>query len=271
MIHIEKEIFTVENDLLTLVEWQKEHKITAGFTTKNGGESVNQFTSLNLSYTVGDNQATVLKNRKSLAEKIGIPYEKWVFSGQNHTKNIAEVTMADCGAGAESFESGIANVDGMYTKESGIVLAAFFADCTPIYFIAPKHNLIGIVHAGWSGSIQEISRAFVKKWFSLGVKAKEIEVIIGPSASQSAYHVGADIAKAVANMELLDARDAIIDLGNEQFKLDTAYLNYLQLIDLDIPADNIIMSSYCTISDKDLFFSFRRDGETGRMLGYITQ
>lgn len=271
MLHIEKEIFVLKDDVLEIEEWKNEFSVQAGFSTRNGGTGTGDFTSLNLSYIVGDEQSTVLENRKLLAEKTAIPYEKWIFAEQKHTNHVAEVTSADCGKGAETFESGIQNVDAMYTKESGIMLAAFFADCTPVYFVSPKHHLIGIAHAGWEGSIKEISRTFVKKWLALGVKAKEIHVVIGPSASQSAYRVGEDIAQQVANMELLDARDALVDLGNGQYKMDTAYLNYLQLIDLDIPEENIVISSYCTICDEDLFFSFRRDKTTGRMLGFISQ
>ncbi|MGL5042772.1 MAG: peptidoglycan editing factor PgeF [Culicoidibacterales bacterium] len=271
MLHVEKEMFVKEGDILKIKEWENDYGVIAGFTTKNGGVSPAPYASLNLSYTVGDVATNVHENRKKLADMVGIPLEKWIFANQQHTKNIAEVTQSDCGKGVESAESGIENVDGLYTKDKGIVLAAFFADCTPIFFTAPGHNLIGIVHAGWQGTVSAISRNFVKKWLALGVKAKEINVIIGPCASQSAYIVGEDIVKQVVEMELLDAREVLIDLGEGKYKMDTAYLNYLELVDMDIPEENIIISSYCTINDSDLFFSYRRDNQTGRMLGYITQ
>lgn len=271
MLHIEKEMFIKNDAILEIADWQTAYDIKAGFTTKNGGVSSGAFQTNNQSYTVGDDAAAVLQNRKMLAEAVGIPLEQWVFAQQQHTKNIQRVSVADCGAGVTDFESGIAATDGLYTSDKGVVLAAFFADCTPVYFAAPTKGLIGIVHAGWQGTVQEISRAFVKEWFALGVKAKDIQVVIGPHASQSAYRVGIDVVQQVIDMELLDARDALIDLGEGQFKLDTGYLNYLQLIDLDIPEENIVMSSYCTISDSDLFFSYRRENKTGRMLGYITQ
>jgi len=271
MIHIEKEIFVLKNDILEISEWQANFGVYAGFSTRLGGVGIAPYESLNLSYAVDDQKTTVQKNREILASKTPIPLDKWIFAEQKHTTNIKEVTTSDCGRGRESFADGITNTDGLYTKESGIMLATFHADCTPVYFVAKSHNLIGIVHAGWQGTINEVSRAFVKEWFKLGVKAKDIQVVIGPGASQASYLVGTDVAELVANMELETARDAIIDLGNGKFKLDTPYLNYLTLCDLDIPEENMVITSYCSICDDDLFFSFRRDGETGRMLAFISQ
>lgn len=270
-MHIEKEILTLRDDILVVDDWQADYDVFAGFSTRNGGESDVPFNTMNLSYIVGDDDATVLENRKILAGKTPVPYENWIFAEQKHTNNIKQVTKADCGRGALDFASGIPNTDGLYTDERDVMLATFHADCTPVYFYAPKQHLIGLVHAGWQGTVKEITRDFLKVWFKLGVKAKDIQIVIGPSASQAAYIVGEDVVQEVLKMKLEDARDGLIDLGNGKFKLDTAYLNYLEAIELGVPEENIVISSYCTISDADLFFSYRRDRETGRMLAFISQ
>ena len=272
MMHIEQEIFELNENVLEIRTWNdEEQQVFAGFSTRKGGVSTDAFDSCNLSYTVGDTPEHVLTNRQQLAAKTPVPFANWIFTEQKHTANIREVTQADCGRGALSFEDGIYNTDGLYTYEKNIMLATFHADCTPVYFRSPKHNLIGIVHAGWQGTVKEITTTFLRTWFKLGVKPRDIEIVIGPSASAAAYQVGEDVVAEVLKMELEDARDALIHLSNGQYKLDTGYLNYLQAVALKIPEENIIMTSYCTICDADLFYSYRRDGKTGRMLAFISQ
>lgn len=271
MIHIEKELFELQDSILKITEWEKEYNIFAGFSTKNGGISTGDFSALNLSYSVGDDAKSVLENRKRVAALTPVMYDKWIFAQQMHTNTIKAVTKADCGRGAFDFDSGITATDGLYTTEKGIMLATFHADCAPIYFYAPKHEVIGLVHAGWQGTIKEITKNLIKTWNKLGIKSQDIQMIIGPSASQSAYEVGTDVVEQLLQMETEMARDAIIDLGNGKFKLDTAYLNYLVAVEQGIPEEQIIISSYCTICDKDLFFSYRRKKQTGRMLAFISQ
>lgn len=271
MLHVEKEIFELKDDVLWIKSWEDEFQVKAGFTTRVGGVSHAPYANFNQSYTVNDDAKNILTNRKILADKVGIPFERWIFAEQKHTKNVKQVTEIDCSAGVYDFASGIQNTDALYTKDKAITLGAFYADCTPIFLVAPKQQFIGIIHAGWQGTVQEITTNFIKEWKSLGIKPKDVHVVIGPAASGVAYRVGEDVAEKVTQMELEDAREGLIDLGEGQFKLDTPYLNFLQLVNQGVPAEQIVMTSYCTICDADLFFSFRREGETGRMLGFISK
>lgn len=269
MLHVEQEIFEQEDDILLVNAWEKDFKVTAGFTTRNGGVSPKPWDTANYSFIVGDTKENVLGNRMRLAKKLNTEYDQWIFAEQKHTTNNREVTKADCGAGSESFESGIKNCDALYTKKSDIVLATFHADCTPVYLYDKKTGYIGLIHAGWQGTASGITMEFMKTWKQLGISPKEVEVVIGPSAQFVAYEVGKEVAEQVIALDLEDARDALIQLTPDTFKLDVPYLNYLQLVDAGVPADQITISSYCTISDEDLFHSFRRDGESGRMLAFI--
>lgn len=271
MLHIEKEVFTLENDVLIVKEWEATYGIRAIFSTRHGGVSQAPYDTMNLSYTVEDNQDHVLQNRHLLAQKLNVPYDQWIFAQQQHTHHVQEVGTSDCGKGTLDFASGIANVDGLYTKDKNIMLATFHADCVPLYFIAPNHGLIGVVHAGWQGTVKEIARHFVYKWKGIGVKVSDIHVVIGPSATQANYIVGEDVVTQVLEMDTEFAREALIDLGAGRYKLDTSYLNYLTLIELGVPEEQMVISSYCTIADHDLFYSYRKEGQTGRMLASITQ
>ncbi|MGL6058877.1 MAG: peptidoglycan editing factor PgeF [Culicoidibacterales bacterium] len=266
------EPFRLENGLLYVREWEQRFpQFIAGFTTRLDGVSQSRFTGNNIAYQVGDIPAYVQANRKKMGEKLGFNWESWVVAAQAHTNVVAEVTTADCGAGTHDFESGIPATDGLYTKDKNVLLTAFYADCVPLLFIAPTHNLVGVVHAGWQGTVKEITRVFVQNWLDLGVKPAEIHVAIGPAISKANYRVDLPVIEQVLAMETANTELAFSDLGTGEYKLDTPYLNELQLLDLGIPSENILRTSYCTVADIDLFYSYRKEGLTGRMMAFIAQ
>jgi len=266
-----QEPFYLVDSILHITEWQQRFNVFAGFSTKFGDSDMTKERALNLSYTVGDNAPTVRNNRQLLASWTPVPLEHWVFADQQHTNNIVEVTAADRGKGTRQQADAIARTDGMYTREKGLMLATFHADCTPIYFYAPTHELIGLVHAGWRGTVREITGAFIKRWLALGVDAGDIHIVLGPAAAQANYEVDERVATQVRQMALPDAVTALIERGNGKYLLDTPYLNYLAARHFGVPATNIMRSTYCTIRDDRLFFSYRRSQQTGRMLAFITQ
>ncbi|MGL5295569.1 MAG: peptidoglycan editing factor PgeF [Culicoidibacterales bacterium] len=266
------EPFRLENGLLYVREWeQKFPHIVAGFTTRLDGVSQSRFTGNNIAYQVGDIPAYVQANRKKMGEKLGFNWEQWVVAAQAHTNTVAEVHVTDQGSGTHDFESGIPNTDGLFTTATDTLLTAFYADCVPLLFIAPSHNLIGVVHSGWQGTVKEITRAFVQAWLDKGVLASEIHVAIGPAISKANYRVDLPVIEQVLAMETPNTHLAFSDLGTGEFKLDTPFLNELQLLDLGVPAENILRTSYCTVADIDLFYSYRKEGATGRMMAFIAQ
>ncbi|MGL5916107.1 MAG: peptidoglycan editing factor PgeF [Culicoidibacterales bacterium] len=266
------EPFRLENGLLYVCEWEQRFpNFIAGFTTRLDGVSQSRFTGNNIAYQVGDIPAYVQANRKKMGEKLGFDWESWVVAAQAHTNVVAEVTQADAGAGTHDFESGIPATDGLYTHDANLLLTAFYADCVPLLFIAPSHHLVGVVHAGWQGTVKEIARVFVKAWLEKGVKPEEIHVAIGPAISKANYRVDLPVIEQVLAMETANTHLAFSDLGTGEYKLDTPYLNELQLLDLGIPSKNILKTSYCTVADIDLFYSYRKEGLTGRMMAFIAQ
>lgn len=259
------------NELLQIDAW-KEHHITASFTTKNGGISKGAYTSNNLAYHVGDNIDDVLTNRKKLAAQLNIPLERFVFGAQNHGINIACVTEFHMGAGVYDFESGITETDGLYTNLDDVVLATFYADCTPLYFISPKHHLIGIAHSGWQGTVKGMMHTFLSHWINdLQITPSDIFIAIGPAISKSAYIVDDTVANNVRSFPYFDATQTLTKLSDTHYKFDGQRLNVMMAENLNIPLQNILSTSYCTYCDNDLFFSFRKDGTTGRMLATISQ
>lgn len=112
--------------------WLKiDPTIIAGFTTRLYGTSKDQFNALNMGLHVHDNPTDVVKNRDLLARVIGLPLSDWVCGEQIHDTAIYKVTSEHKGSGSTNMETALTGKDGIYTKEKGILLTAFFADCVP--------------------------------------------------------------------------------------------------------------------------------------------
>ena len=116
----------------------------------------------NMAFQIGNNREDVIANRNKLAEELNIPLEKFVFVHQSHSDVIKEVGPNVLGAGEKSFESGI-EADALYTKETGVPLGIFHADCEPIFFIDETVPLIGIIHAGFKGTMKHIAYKAIKE------------------------------------------------------------------------------------------------------------
>ena len=122
------------------------------FSTREGGVSTGIYSSMNVSYSRGDNKEAVDENFRRIAEIFGAAPDKMVCSRQTHTTNIRRVTKADCGKGVVR-ETDYEDVDGLITDEPGIILCTFYADCVPLYFVDTKHRAIGLSHSGWRGTV----------------------------------------------------------------------------------------------------------------------
>lgn len=269
---MQKEPFLLqENKILQIDAW-KQHHVTASFTTRENGISLPPYTSNNLAYHVGDDENHVLHNRKQLAKLLNIPIDHFVFGAQNHGTNIIHVTEEHLGAGIYDFESGLSETDGLYTQLDNVVLATFYADCTPLYFISPKHHLIGIAHSGWQGTVHGMMHTFLSHWINdLQIMPADIFIAIGPMISKSSYMVDDTVANKVKSFPHFDATCTLTQMTKTHYKFDGQLLNLMMAENLNIPKQNISLTSYCTYADQDLFFSFRRDGITGRMLATISQ
>ncbi|HCT91145.1 MAG TPA: laccase domain-containing protein, partial [Lachnospiraceae bacterium] len=123
-----------------------------GFTTRLGGVSEGMWSSMNLSFTRGDKVEHVQENYRRIADAIGFPVEKIVCSDQTHTTNVEVAIAARCGEGVLRPRSR-RDVDGMVTDVPGVVLATFYADCVPLYFVDPVRRAIGLSHSGWRGTV----------------------------------------------------------------------------------------------------------------------
>ena len=112
------------------------------FSTRYGGVSEGFLGSMNLSFSRGDKKENVEENFRRITSVLGKSTKDLVFTDQTHTTNVRKVTAEDAGCGIVK-DRGYTDIDGLITDEPGLVLATFYADCVPLYFVDPVHRAIG--------------------------------------------------------------------------------------------------------------------------------
>ncbi|WP_377889329.1 peptidoglycan editing factor PgeF [Alkalihalobacillus sp. R86527] len=268
-----KELFqdTIDNTSLALHfrdVASSTSKLKAGFSTRYNGVSKDPYASLNLGFHVPDHPLDVLTNRKILSKSIGTHLEDWVVGEQIHGNEIARIGSNDIGRGATDHDTAIPNKDGLYTDERGIMLAALYADCVPLFFYSPSSERVGIAHAGWKGTTKDIAGEMIRKWQEDGIDPKDILIAIGPSIGSCCYEVDDRVIASVIQVAF-ESKQFFTPNNNHTYQLDLKAVNKHLFLKAGVLEDNIFVSDYCT-SCSNLFFSHRSEnGKTGRMMGYI--
>ena len=265
------EPFVLKNhSFFTIESWIKQFPgLVAGMTTKNGGASSGDFESLNLGFHVGDDLSAVCSNRRKVSELLEFSLNTWVGAEQTHGINLKRISNSDRGKGSNSYDNSIKDTDGFYSNEEGILLSLCFADCVPLFFIAPESRMIGIAHAGWKGTVGQIAKEMINAWGSEGIDPQQILVAIGPSICERCYIVDKHIINLVENT-LEDVEKLPYNLINDgQYSLDLREVNRHIIKKSGVPDTNILMTGFCSNCNEE-FFSHRGDqGRTGRMLSFI--
>lgn len=165
------------------------------FTTRGGGISKGIYAEMNLGFTRGDDPRCVEENFRRIAALLDCRPEDMVAADQTHTANVRLVTGEDRGHGITKKKT-FFDTDGLITNEPGIVLATFYADCVPLFFVDPVRRAVGLSHAGWRGTVQGIGAVTVRKMQEcFGSKPEDIIAAVGPSICVSCYEVGKDVAE----------------------------------------------------------------------------
>lgn len=230
------------------------------------------YASMNLSFTRGDKEEAVRENFRRFSAALGFSPEDIVCSSQTHTSNVRVMTEKDRGNGVT--RPGVyEDVDGMITDVPGMVLATFYADCVPLYFVDPVHRAVGLSHSGWRGTAAGIGRVTVRKMQeTYGTRPEDIRSAIGPSICQECYEVSEDVI-----LEFRDAfpkenwKDLFYRKENGKYQLNLQEANRLIMMDAGIPAENISLPGICTCCNPEFLFSHRaskgRRGNLGAFLG----
>ncbi len=245
------------------------------FTTRVGGVSEGIYSTMNLSYTRGDRKEAVDENFRRIAGVLGCGLQDIVCADQTHTVNLRVVSGRDGGKGILRPRD-YADVDGLLTDEPGVVLATFYADCVPLYFVDTRRRTVALAHSGWRGTAARMGRCVVQRMREeYGTDPADIVAAIGPSICRDCYEVSGDVADVFAEEfcgrgqadEILSAR------GGGKYQLDLWRANEIVLTEAGIPEGQIQTTDLCTCHNSGYLFSHRashgRRGNLGAFLGLL--
>jgi polyphenol oxidase len=267
---------------LDLIEpdWPAPARVRSAFTLRTGGVSGAPYDSLNVGAHVGDVSTAVEENRRRVRERLRFPWEP-VWLQQVHGVEVADLDVGapapvgrvDAGAelrasalGAEAAlpaASGPARADAAVTRTPGRVCVIQVADCMPVLFAARDGSAVGAAHAGWRGLAGGVLEETVRH---LGVPAAQLVAWLGPTIGQQHFEVGDEVRAAFVSHDP-DAASAFESNARGRWQCDLYSLARRRLSGLGVRS--ISGGGWCTYADAARFFSYRRDGQCGRMAALI--
>jgi len=247
----------------------KYNEIAHFCTSREGGASVGNYASWNLSPFSGDNPENFAENKQLLCSQLNIPEENLIIPFQTHGTEIRDIDRFYFQLSASEKINYLNGVDAVFTKLDGVCMGVTTADCVPLLFFDPVQKVVAAAHAGWRGTCARIAEKTVSAMIeTYNCKPTDILVTIGPSISAAVYEVGKEV---VENFEHagFDTGE-IIEIRSKSIYLDLWAANRQSLLNAGIVAENIETAGICTYTEHERFFSARRLGiKSGRMLSGI--
>jgi YfiH family protein len=233
-------------------------EVQHGIFTRLGGISPAPWDSLNVGGTVGDDTERVLENRKRLFRVINHDIESVFDVWQVHSADVV------CTDRPRYADEDHIKADGILTDSRDVTLFMRFADCVPIMLYDPEKKVVGIVHAGWQGTVKKVAEAAVRKMRTFyGSNPKNILAGIGPSICVNCYEVKSDVIDEVQSKLGEIAREVIVQKPDGKTHFDMWLANKLILQSSGV--EKIEVSRICTACNHVEWFSHRADhGKTGR-------
>ncbi len=247
------------------------------FSTRIGGISEGDYASLNLGMNRGDIQARVTENWRRFMESAGISYRPFVCGKQVHGNTVHVACAKD--ARPAYGEGELIEADGYVTREKGLPLAIFTADCVPVLLEDVTAGVIGAVHCGWRSTVADIAQNAVKAMTHLGAEVKNIKVSIGPAIEQCCFEVGPEVIEAVEDLVGKSAARAYYTMASKEegdksvsktaeyesvatdkFMLDLKGVVRCRFIQLGIEPHNIDPVGECTMCHPEKYYSHRYSG-----------
>lgn len=256
---------------LTYPAFEKLPGFVHGFSTRLGGVSEGIYSSMNLSFTRGDKEEAVRENYRRISSALGFEPEDIVTSDQTHTANVRVIMEDDRGNGITRPRP-YKDVDGMVTNVPGLVLATFYADCVPLYFIDPVHRAIGLAHSGWRGTAAGIGQETVKRMQeNYGSCPEDIYGAIGPSICQECYEVSEDVILEFQKKFSKEIWPSLFyKKENGKYQLNLWEANRQIFLHSGILPEHISMPGICTCCNPEFLFSHRASkGKRGNLAAFL--
>ncbi|PWI32058.1 peptidoglycan editing factor PgeF [Vibrio albus] len=231
-------------------DWNAPAKIKAISTTRDGGISLPPYDGLNLGMHVGDKPDVVQTNRDLLVREHHFP-AKPVWLEQTHSTVVQRV--------CEPTDEVMA-ADGAITTASSVVCGVMTADCLPVLLTDTEGTQVAAVHAGWRGLANGIVENAVSQF------DKPVMAWLGPAIGANAFEVGQDVFEVFVSHDPT-AEWAFRSKGNGKYLADMFLLATQRLKAAGV--EDITVSGLCTYSDPSRFYSYRRQGVTGRQASFI--
>lgn len=269
--HIFKEKRVGEVLYLTYPLLENTGIVKHGFSTRVGGVSEGVCSTMNLSFSRGDDENAVRENFRRMAKALEVEEDSFVFSHQTHTTNVRKVTLEDKGKGLTR-PLDYQDVDGLITDVPGLCLSTFYADCVPLYFLDPVRKAIGLSHSGWRGTVGKIGYATVRKMQEeYGSNPADIIAAIGPSICQDCYEVSEDVI--VEFQQSFDEKhweDLYYQKDNGKYQLNLWKANEIVLQEAGILKEHIAVTNLCTCCNHEMLFSHRAtQGKRGNLAAFL--
>lgn len=234
---------------LIIPDWPAPSNVHAIQTTRQGGFSDAPFESLNLGAHVQDHLITVVKNRHLLDQFV--PAEP-VWLNQVHGTKVVDAALSSC----------VQDADASFTTQSNVVCVTMTADCLPVLLCDKQGTAVSAIHAGWRSLCDGVIENAV---LAMGLKAEDVLAWLGPAIGPDAFEVGAEVRQAFIEKDA-NATQAFRPHADKW--LANLYLLATQRLN-NVGIKAIYGGGDCTYSYPERYFSFRRDGMTGRMATMI--
>lgn len=239
-------------------DWPVPAGVKAVLTTRQGGYSEAPWDSFNLGLRNGDDSGHVASNRALLNDATGLGQSpQWLH--QVHGNTVVE-------ASTDGVER---EADAAVSRTPGLAAAVLTADCLPVLFCAGDGRVVASAHAGWRGLAGGVLRNTVD---SMRVEPGRILAYLGPAISQAHFEVGPEVKATFLDRAINSEHGKQIDAGFIAGKGDRLQADIYALARAELNAigvNAVYGGNYCTYSQSDLFYSYRRDGVTGRMASLI--
>lgn len=232
--------------------WPAPENVVAGTTLRHHGVSTGPYASLNLAEHIDDDVAAVAENRRRFVVESGLPSEP-VWLQQNHGVNVSLEAPQEIDVGS----------DALVSREPERVCVVLTADCLPVVFASRKTSEVAIAHAGWRGLCAGILEATVAR---MAACPTDILAWLGPAISQPAFEVGEEVREQFMRQYSGAVRHFRIN-GRGRYQADLYGLARQRLAEVGVT--EVYGGDRCTHAESNEFFSYRRDGQCGRMATFV--
>lgn len=236
---------------LIVPDWPAPSNVRALVTTRGGGVSAGPYDSFNLGTHVGDRPEAVAENRARLRRLL--PAEP-VWLDQVHGTTVLEADRA----------SGLARADASLARTPGVVCSVMTADCLPVLFCDDTGSVVAAAHAGWRGLAAGVLEATVAR---MAVAPECVLAWLGPAIGPTAFEVGAEVREAFVTGDPGAAEAFVCHPQPDKWLADLFVLARRRLVRAGV--SRVYGGGLCTVSDEARFYSYRRDGVTGRFASMV--